>query len=141
MPRGVKPSPKALPRSPLTDRVPAGLSGVASKVYKQLAKELATEGYACQADWRTVSLTASTQAHVDRLRAEVEALEELTVYTKGGAKIHPLVTELRAACAQLAALYAQLLLTPRSRSASRMTEQQSRSAASKSDSLEDFLGE
>jgi phage terminase small subunit len=141
MQKGKKAKPKAAPRSPLTARVPPGLTGAAAAHYRTLARDLAAEGYACQADWRTVAVCATTQAHADRLAKEVDALTSLTTTSREGETVHALVRELRAVRNQLAAMYAQLLLTPRSRSASRMTEAQARQAATRTDSLEEFLGD
>ena len=139
MPRGVKPKAKAEPRAPLAQKVPAGMKGEAAKCYRALAKELAIEGYACQADWRLVALTATTLARHDKLRDAVDRMESLDSCSPDLLKQER--AELKVVASQLASLYAQLLLTPRSRSASRMTEAQARTAATRSDELGDFLSE
>ncbi len=142
MPRGVKPQPKPKPRSALTGKVPAGLSAEAARIYKALAAELAVEGYAAQTDWRTVAMVANAEADVKKMEEEVGGLSSfMTVGSAGQSSVHPLVKELRTQRAALANLYGALLMTPRSRSSAKITEQQARTAASKGDSLEDFLNE
>lgn len=133
MPSGRKPQPKAEPRAPLTDSVPRDLRGRARDIYRALARELITEGYACRCDWRAVALAAKTEAHAERLEAELEGS------VMSGGRLHPAVKELRAVRGQLVTIYSQLLITPRGRVASRMTESQARSAGAKQDKLEEFL--
>jgi phage terminase small subunit len=129
--------PKAQPRSPLTPDAPKELTGRARAIYRKLAEELALEGYVCQSDWRTVALTAKTEAHAERIES---AMEDEELVGKDG-RLHPLALELRQVRAQLAQLYGALFLTPRSRSSSRMTEQVARQAGARSDTLSEFLNE
>lgn len=74
-----------------------------------------------------------TEAHAERLEAELEGS------VMSGGRLHPAVKELRAVRGQLVTIYSQLLITPRGRVASRMTESQARSAGAKQDKLEEFL--
>ncbi len=142
MPKGVKPRPKAQPRAILGMRVPAGLSKEEAKVYKALTRELVIEGYVCQIDWRVVALVAKAEVSVSRMEAEASALESfVSLGSAGQATVHPIVKELRTQRGALADLYAILLMTPRSRSSAKITEQQRATAASKSDELEEFLDE
>lgn len=139
MPRGPKPRPKLVPCERLGAEAPRELRGRARAIYKVLAEELAAEGFAWRCDWRAVALTARAEALAERLEDEVSRLDSLAVETRTTTRVHPLVAELRAAQAQLAALYGALLLTPRSRSASRLTESQFRQAGKRGDELEEFL--
>ena len=130
--RGPKAKPKLEPRELLRPEPPTELklSDEAVAVYRELAERLATEGFASQADARTVGITARTVALVDRIEAEIDQLDELTITTdKGQVKPHPLIGMLRAEKSKLADLLGALLLTPRSRSSVRLTEAQMRGAA------------
>lgn len=134
----------AKPREALSADPPkeiaAGMTAEARKVYKQLAERLAAEGYAAAVDARVVALCARQWVLVDRIEAEVAALPELTVETvQGGPKLHPLVGELRAAQSRLQQLLGALLMTPRARSASRLSKDWRGDGAGKGDELDDFL--
>ena len=141
---GPKPKARMQPREPLATDPPAELrlQGRVKTIYKQLAARLAAEGYACAADSRTIAMCAAATAHVERIEAATAALPTLTVIgSTGQTRVHPLLSELRAERAALAALLDRLFLNPKSRSSSRLTEAQSRTAATERDDLAEFLGE
>src|SRR5262245_38210951 len=144
MNRGPKPKSRAVPRAPLGDDVPKELTGRARQIYRALAKELTVEGYACRCDWRAVALVARTEALAERLEAEAAALASFVVVTDKGQRVHPLVVELRAVRAQLAGLYSQLLISPKARVSSRVSEDQQRQAfrrgfSAADDELQQFI--
>lgn len=126
-----------MPREPLQATPPAALrlAGRAKLIYREVAERLIAEGFSSAADARTVALAATGAALAERLQAEVDALPALV--TADG-KTHPLLGELRQVRGQLSTLYGSLFMTPRSRSAARVTEQQFRQAAG-GDELERFL--
>lgn len=133
--RGPKPSPLAAPRVPLSCAAPRSLPAALRKRYVALAGELTAEGYACQCDWRTVALVVKIEAHAERLEKEIENLSELVIVTDKGAKVNPLLTELRGTRAQLASLYGLLFLQPKARATSRVSPDRMRTTT------EDELGE
>lgn len=124
MKRGPKPKERNKPRAIFDPKPPRHLKGRERAHYVSIAEDLASEGFASQTDWRTVELAARAAAHVERIEGEVAKLESLTTVSRGAEKVHPLVAELRQARTQLAAFLGQLLLTPRSRSASRLASDQ-----------------
>lgn len=142
MKRGPKPTPRLQPRQPLEVEPPdeLRLRGRARQVFRQLAGRLAAEGFASMADARLVGLAAQTIEHLERLEAAVAALEDLTVTgSTGQVRPHPLLAELRSERAALAGLLDRLFLSPRSRSACRLTESQMRQAGAPDDLFERFL--
>lgn len=142
--RGPKPTTRRLaPRDPLPVDPPAELrlAGRAKTVYRQLAQRLAVEGYVGAADARLVGLAAATVLSVERLENEVASLAELTVVgSQGQTRPHPLLAELRSERRELAALLHGLFMSPRSRSASRLSEAQLRQAQAP-DEFTAFLSE
>lgn len=135
--RGPKPSPLAAPRVPLSCVAPRSLPAALRKRYVALASELTAEGYACQCDWRTVALVVKIEAHAERLEEEVGKLDEFVLHTDKGAKVNPLLTELRGTRAQLASLYGLLFLQPKARATSRVSPERMRGAGT--DELGEFL--
>ncbi len=128
MNRGPKPDPKRQPRCPLNTRAPSWLSAEAKALYKEIATALAAEGYACEIDAGAVALLANAERRYQHLLAEEALLQSSIVDTDKGPKAHPLLALVRGAENQLKELYAQLLMTPRSRTAARMTESARRAA-------------
>lgn len=144
MPRGKTSVARAAPREPLSAELPQELHGEkeASKIYKRLAEELALEGHVCQADWRTVALLARTEARFGRVRKEVDKLASLVTGNERGKgeKLHPLVQEADRLTELLHKLYGSLFLTPRSRSASRLTAESARqTGAPAPDEMDEFI--
>lgn len=141
---GRKPQAKLLPRDPLKPKPPAelNLSRDATIIYRSLARQLQVEGFASQADSRTVALAATSAAIVERLQGEVDKLTSLVVTgSQGQTRPHPLLAELRAEKSKLADFLGALLLTPRSRSSVRLSQSQARLADTmQGDPLEEFLG-
>src|SRR5262245_45085754 len=140
--RGGKAKERVQPRQPLSARVPAGVEGEEVKArYERLAADLAVEGYVSQSDWRVVLLLARVEAYHDRLERELEGLPALTVAAPGGrSRPHPLLGEARAVRAQLQSLYGALLMTPRSRSASRLSVEAARHVGVQPpDELDEYL--
>ena len=120
--------PRAKPRQPLSEAPPAELALPAdvAVIYRQLARDLIQEGYASQVDARTVALTARIEVEVNRLTASIDA--DTVTTARGVIKPNPLLAELRASRTQLEKLYGALFMTPRARSACRVTEAQIRQA-------------
>lgn len=135
-------SPKAMPREQLPiDPPPSVKCSKVRREYRSIALVLRTEGWVAASDQRVVILAAEAAVEVSRLRDEVAALPTLSVSgSKGQTRCHPLLQELRTQRTALAALYAALLLTPRSRVTSRVSEDLARQAGdSVGDELDEFL--
>lgn len=139
-PNGPKPADEkfALPANAPLD---LELNNDERKAYRSLVKLLQPQGTATIADVQAVAMTARVVCHIRRLEIEVSLLPMLTIETKHGPKVHPLVVELRSTRAQLSQLYAQLLLNPRSRSASRVSVGERKTIAIPGDDLEKYLDE
>ena len=137
--RGPKMKAKLAPREPLPVEPPAelGLSVREKKIYRSIAQRVLAEGFGGMSDARTVALAAVSSAAMERLNLEVAALPSLMM----GDRLSPLVIEARLARTQLTGALAALLLTPKSRLAARISEQQFRQAGATRDSLEEFLEE
>lgn len=127
---GRKPEGKLLPRQPLTTEPPAELklSRRAKVIYRDIARTVQAEGFASQCDARTVANCAQAGELVERLEQELANLPGLLLPS---GKVHPLVAELKNARTQYHSLLGALLLTPRSRSSSRLTEAAARAAAAR----------
>jgi hypothetical protein len=102
------------------------LSRRAKQIYRDIARTVQAEGFASQCDGRTVANASQAAELVERLEAELAQLPSLL--TPVG-KVHPLVAEIKAARAAYHSLLGSLLLHPRSRSSSRLTESVARTAA------------
>ena len=135
--RGPKPAPLAAPRVPLSRAAPRSLPAALRKRYAALAAELIAEGYACQCDWRTVALVVKTEAHAEMIESEVAKLDELVLHTEKGAKINPLLGELRTTRTQLRTLYGLLFPQPKARATSRVNPDRMRNGGT--DELGEFL--
>lgn len=98
---GRKPQPKLLPREPLAEEPPKelALSKEAGEVYRHLARRLHAEGFAGQADARTVALAATSAAQVPAVNP-VEAIRQnlqLALYESiTGSDVVQLVNALKA---------------------------------------------
>jgi len=100
---------------------PSYLSASEKGVYTRLRKQIVDGGIDSTTGVETLIVAASQIARLERVAKEVKKLKELTVETSTGQlTIHPLVKELRAIEGAVKISLGQLLLTPRSKTVSRI---------------------
>lgn len=133
--RGPKPKPRLRPRHLLEEEIPPGLTERAQEHYRRISSGVRAEGYASVIDTRAVVLAAECAATVDQLTEAVSKLPSVVNPATG--EVHPLIRELRAQRAQLQGFLGALLMTPKARSSSRLSQEQLRTP--EGDDLGDFL--
>lgn len=133
--RGPKPKPRLRPRHLLEEEIPPGMTERGAAHYRKISAGVRAEGYASVIDTRAVALAAECAATVDQLTEAVSKLPSLINGATG--EVHPLVKELRSHRTQLQGFLGALLMTPKSRSSSRLSQEQLRTP--EGDDLGDFL--
>jgi phage terminase small subunit len=119
MARGRKKRGENSPAIPLDPPADAVLSTRGKKIYRELAERLAEAGYARRPDASAVAMTASALDLLRRLQAELAKVQSLVT---GDGEPIGLLRELRQQNILTQSLLGSLLLTPRSRSSSRMSK-------------------
>ena len=132
--RGPKPKPRLRPRHLLEEDIPPGLTARGEAHYRKISASVRAEGYASIIDTRAVALAAECAATVDQL---TEAVSKLPSVVNAAGEVHPLIRELRSQRTQLQSFLGALLMTPRARSSSRLSQEQLRTP--EGDDLGDFL--